>query len=188
MSPVFEDRVSARSPAGAVKIEVVDPGRWCLKALWDFGSGPDLRNLPFRSPEWCHPDVLFMASECSKSASLYKSLQWVLMRPCVFVLKEIILDSSRLPLLSSRQYGRQALLPGPGALIWGPWHLNPTFLRDQGFCSHDVFQASRCCPWVQGPALSASSSFIAVSCSLFFLILWYNPPVRRPVVYSSWLF
>lgn len=42
----LEDRVRALFPAGSVRIEVLDPGRWGLRAMWNVSSGLEPPKLP----------------------------------------------------------------------------------------------------------------------------------------------
>lgn len=113
----LEDEVSALSPAGAVGLEELNPESSCLRAVWDVDSalGSQISGaLPPRS--------LYAPSLLSSTRALGES-------PCTLALKEItgipadslLFPGDKIPAFFLLQDATQALLPSPGALVWGSW-------------------------------------------------------------------
>lgn len=125
------------------------------------------------------PRCSLLATECLESASLCKSLQWVLRSEVLSVspqgnhpgFKQTFLSSRYYPNLILLPKARQALFPGPGALIWRP----RCEVETPPQCFSGFPSAAPGCRDLLSLHLHLSYQSL---CSLFTLILWYNSTVQ----------
>lgn len=143
----LEDGFSALSLACDVRVEVMDPGIWCLRAAWEDW---DLRSLSSRSPELCHPDTYGF---CMPLVSFPLSEPWVSSQEWILVcylrrLSWIQADFFLFPMDKVHTYFCFQMLLKlffPVLVFWigGPrMGLRPISFR-RGFFSYNISQASQ---------------------------------------------